>query len=77
MGDAMVERTGEERDPHFNDSASLFISSMIAWVAAHARPDQRNLQPVREVLASADATTNAIRHMATRMPWAACSGARQ
>jgi type IV secretion system protein VirD4 len=65
MGDAMVERTGEERDPHFNDSASLFISSMIAWIAAHARPDQRHLQTVREVLASADATANAIRHMAT------------
>jgi len=65
MGDAMVERTGEERDPHFNDSASLFISGVIAWVAAHGCPEQRHLQTVREVLVSPQATARALAHMAT------------
>ena len=45
----MVVRTGQEKEPHWNDSAEAWISGLISCVVQHAPPDDRSLQTVREL----------------------------
>ena len=53
QANALVIRTGNEHEPHWNDSAELVLTAMIAFVAAvERRPEMRNLQTVRKLLAS-------------------------
>lgn len=61
---AMVVRTGNEHDPHWNDRAEHVIMAMIAFVCA-CEPDrsQRNLSLVRELLASPQKMTRALQAM--------------
>jgi type IV secretion system protein VirD4 len=47
---ALVVRTGEEREPHWNDAAELWIAAMIAVVVTFAEAKHRNLQAVRDLL---------------------------
>jgi type IV secretion system protein VirD4 len=48
---ALVIRTGEEHDPHWNDSAELWIAAMLATVVQYGeRGKSRSLQAVRGLL---------------------------
>ena len=38
LANALVIRTGQEKDPHWNDSAEVWITAMIAMVVAFAEP---------------------------------------
>jgi type IV secretion system protein VirD4 len=50
ISEATVVRTGEEKEPHWNDSAELWIWAMIALVLFKAPPERRNLQTVCTLL---------------------------
>ena len=49
---ALVVRTGQEREPHWTDSAEAWISSMLAVVAYYGEPGDRSLQTVRTLLSN-------------------------
>src|SRR5436305_1332601 len=55
VANALVVRTGQEHEPHWNDSAELILTSFIAFVAAcETSPEYRNLQTVRDLVSSRD-----------------------
>lgn len=54
LAEQLVVRTGEEREPHWNDSAEAWISAAIAAVVQHGESDNRSLQTVRDVLTNPD-----------------------
>ncbi len=53
LAEALVIRTGEEKDPHWCDSAEAVIASAIATVVQYGPREngQRSLQAVRDILA--------------------------
>lgn len=53
LAEALVIRTGEEKEPHWNDSAEAIIAAAIAVVVMYGQNDQgtRSLQAVRDILA--------------------------
>ncbi|WP_161602314.1 type IV secretory system conjugative DNA transfer family protein [Tautonia marina] len=50
LANAMVIRTGEEKDPYWNDSAELWITAIIVAVTLYGRDENRSLQAVRTLL---------------------------
>ena len=52
LANALVITTGQEKDPHFTDSAKVWIASMIALVVFHGEPGNRSLQTVRTLLSN-------------------------
>lgn len=56
LGKAIVIRTGDEKDPHWNDSAEMFIAAIIAVVVfyGNAQEGTRSLQTVRDILCHPD-----------------------
>jgi type IV secretion system protein VirD4 len=52
LAESLVIRTGQEREPHWNDSAETWIAAAIAAVVEHGDADDRSLQTVRDLLAS-------------------------
>jgi type IV secretion system protein VirD4 len=52
MANSLVIRTGEEKDPHWVDSAETFISAMVAAVAHYGERGERSLQTVRTLLSN-------------------------
>src|SRR6185437_15310116 len=54
IADALVVRTGNEKDPHWDESARNFIEGVILHVATHSRyAGRRNLLTVRELIRNA------------------------
>jgi type IV secretion system protein VirD4 len=53
LAESVVIRTGEEKDPHWNDSAEAVIAAIIAVVVMYGQKDNgtRSLQYVRDILA--------------------------
>ena len=53
VAESLVIRTGEEKNPHWNDSAEAVIAAMIAVVVMYGQKDKgtRSLQKVRDILA--------------------------
>jgi type IV secretion system protein VirD4 len=53
LADALIVTTGNEREPHFPESAKIVLGCIIAFVCACVTdPDERNLQTVRHILKS-------------------------
>jgi type IV secretion system protein VirD4 len=50
LAEALVVRTGQEKEPHWADSAELWIAAMIAAVAHFGDGSDRSLQAVRMLL---------------------------
>lgn len=50
LANALVVRTGEEKDPYWNDSAELWITAMLVTVAKYGASPNRSLQTVRTLL---------------------------
>jgi type IV secretion system protein VirD4 len=63
LAEALVLRTGQEKDPHWNDAAEIWIAAMIAMVVAFAEGDDKNLQSCRALLTSPDKMQAAIKMM--------------
>lgn len=50
LANALVVRTGEEKDPYWNDSAELWITAMLVTAAKYGAAPNRSLQTVRTLL---------------------------
>ena len=64
LANQLVIRTGEEREPHWNDAAEMVLSAFIAFVVA-CEPDKRlrTLTTVRRLISSPTAYKRAIETM--------------
>ena len=69
LAHALVVRTGEERDPHWVESAILWITAMIAVVVYYGEPNDRSLQTVRTLLTSPVRMGMAIQLMCGSDAW--------
>jgi type IV secretion system protein VirD4 len=54
LAEQLVVRAGDEREPHWNDSAEAWICATIAAVVLHSEIDNRSLQTARDVLSNPD-----------------------
>ena len=63
LANALVITTGEEKDPHFTESAKVWIESMVALVVFHGEPGNRSLQTVRTLLSDPNRMADAIKLM--------------
>jgi type IV secretion system protein VirD4 len=69
LAEALVIRTGQEREPHWADAAEMNIAGITAFVAQHAPPEDRSLQTVRELLADPEELAAAILVMRQSSAW--------
>ena len=63
MAEAATVRTGEEKDPHWNDQAANVITGLVAFILSQIKDDERNLSSLRELVADAGACGSAIELM--------------
>jgi type IV secretion system protein VirD4 len=69
LAEALVIRTGQEKDPHWVDSAEAWISALIALVVQYGEPHDRSLQTVRTLLTSPEKLELAIKLMCASDAW--------
>jgi type IV secretion system protein VirD4 len=71
LAKALVVRTGEEKDPHFNDAAEFFIAGITAMVVQYgdSADGTRSLQTVREILSNPQKLELAIKVMVESKAW--------
>jgi type IV secretion system protein VirD4 len=69
LAEALVIRTGQEKDPHWADSGEAFISALIALVVYYGEPNDRSLQTVRTLLSSPEKLEMAIKLMCSSDAW--------
>ena len=69
LAEALVVRTGQEKEPHWNDSAETWIAAMTAMVAAFAEPEDKSLQSVRALLTNPEKMQAAIKMMCDSDLW--------
>ena len=69
LAEALVIRTGQEKDPHWTDSAEEWIGSMIALVVVCGEPEDRSLQTVRDVLTNPAKMEIAIKMLCSSTEW--------
>jgi type IV secretion system protein VirD4 len=60
IAEALVVRTGQEMEPHWNDSAQFGIHAVCAFVAQCGPPDDRSLQTVRDIIGNPALLKHAI-----------------
>ena len=69
LAEALVIRTGQEKDPHWVDSAEAWIAALIALVVHYGEPNDRSLQTVRTLLSSPEKLQMAIKLMCASDAW--------
>lgn len=71
LAEALVVRTGQEHEPHWNDSAEAYIAAVIAVTVGYGVREKgtRSLQTVREILSSPPRLETAIKLMAESDLW--------
>ena len=69
LAEALVIRTGQEKDPHWVDSAEAWISALTALVVHYGESNDRSLQTVRTLLSSPDKLEMAIKLMCASDAW--------
>jgi type IV secretion system protein VirD4 len=69
LAEALVIRTGQERDPHWNDSAEAWISALLSLVVHYGEPNDRSLQTVRTVLSDPAKLEMAVKLMCASDAW--------
>ena len=69
LAEALVIRTGQEKDPHWADSAEAWIAALIALVVQYGEPNDRSLQTVRTLLTSPEKLEMAIKLMCASDAW--------
>lgn len=69
LAEALVVRTGQEKEPHWADSAEVWIAAMVATVAAFAGPGDKSLQSVRSLLTNPVKMQEAIKLMCESDLW--------
>lgn len=66
---AVVVRSGEEREPHWNDSAEAYVAAVAATVVGYGEPGTRSLQTVRDILSHPKRLDMATRLMIESDRW--------
>jgi type IV secretion system protein VirD4 len=69
LAGALVVRSGDEKDPHWADSAEACIAAVTATVVGYGKPDMRSLQTVREILSHPERLELAIKLMRESDLW--------
>jgi len=69
LAEALVLRTGQEKEPHWDDSAEAWIAAMIAVVVHFAEPGDKSLQAVRILLSHPEKMQASIRLMCESDAW--------
>lgn len=69
LAEAMIVRTGEEKEPHWNLSASAWIRAIIAFVLQEGEPSTRNLTTVASLLSNPGELNAAIYLMQESTAW--------
>lgn len=69
LAEALVIRTGQEREPHWNDSAEKWIYSFAAMVVHYGEGQDKSLQYVRTLLTDPEKMAAAIKVMCESDAW--------
>ncbi len=69
LAEALVVRTGQEKEPHWCDSAEMNIAGITAFVVQHAPEHDRSLQTVRGILSNPEELQAAITVMRQSPAW--------
>ncbi|HZZ80789.1 MAG TPA: type IV secretory system conjugative DNA transfer family protein [Gemmataceae bacterium] len=69
LANAMVIRTGQEKEPHWNDMAEALICGMIAVTVCYGPAGERSLQTVREFVADTEKFKKAVELMCASDKW--------
>ncbi|MGO9597031.1 MAG: type IV secretory system conjugative DNA transfer family protein [Isosphaeraceae bacterium] len=69
LAEALVIRTGQEKEPHWADSAEAWIGALTALVVQYAEFGDRSLQTVRSVLTDPAKLEMAIKLMCASDAW--------
>lgn len=71
LASALVVTTGEEKDPFWPQASTLLITSVLAFLAAEAKPEDANLNTMRDLLTSPKMMDQMLAHMENS---SACGG---
>lgn len=66
---ALVIRTPDEKEPHWNDSAEFFISAVLATIVQYGGPETRSLQTARDILSHPQKLDTAVKLMCESDCW--------
>lgn len=69
LAEALVIRTGQEKDPHWGDSAEVWIAAMVAAVVRYGEGSDRSLQAVRMLLTDQQKMEAIIKLMQASDAW--------
>ncbi len=69
LAEALVVRTGQEKEPHWCAAAEIWIAAMTAAVVAFAEEGDKNLQSVRALLTNPEKMQAAIQLMCESDLW--------
>ena len=69
MAEAIVVRTGAEKEPHWNDAAVIWISAMIVACVLFGEPGERSMQTVRKLLTDPAQMDAAVKLLSTSDAW--------
>src|SRR5262249_29995857 len=61
--EAMVIRTGEEKDPHWNNQAANVLTALLSFICSEIKPEERNLSSLRELVAHEELRNTAVAMM--------------
>ncbi len=69
LAESLVIKSGQEREPHWNESAEIWISAMTAMVVCFGESADKNLQSVRTVISDPARLQAAIKMMCESKLW--------
>jgi type IV secretion system protein VirD4 len=69
LAKALVIRSAEEREPHWNDSAEAWIAAVLATIVQFGGPETRSLQTARDILSHPQKLDMAIKVMCESTCW--------
>ncbi len=69
ISSSLVHRSGQEKDPHFLDSAEAMLAAVTATVVGYGEPGTRSLLTVQEILSSPRKLGMAIEVMTKSKLW--------
>jgi len=69
LAEALVVRTGQEKEKHWDDSAEAWIAAMTAMVANFAEDGDKSMQSVRTLLTNPEKMAAAIKLMCESDAW--------
>lgn len=69
LAEALVIRTGQEKDPHWADSAEAWIAALTALVVREGKGESKSLQSVRTLLTDPQKMEAAIKLMCASDAW--------